>query len=271
MAAVRRLDDHGGFPRWVARSGLSVAVSVRRTVSRRALTTVMWSGGRWWHRWPEGRVVDERRWSSPSAWATHGTGYDLADLLWRDYRPMAGDVVIDIGAGNGGETFHLAGMVGTTGRVVAVEAATRPFRRLEELCRINSWPHVEPVHMALSHSGGEVTISDVADWVEGNIFDGGSETVPATTLDELCSQRGITHVAWVKMNIEGAERDALIGAESMAGHVDHWTIACHDFLGPEWARTKDFVTQWLQSHGFIVTERGEGEPWESHYLYASRG
>ena len=113
-------------------------------------------------------------------------------------------------------------------------------------------------------------IQDEESWVAGNIYAGEGVEVRAVPLDGLCEERGIREVAWVKMNIEGAERDALRGMERMAPHVQHLTISCHDFLGTEWGRTKDFVVEWLESHGFTVQLRGEGDFVQALYVYAWR-
>lgn len=204
-------------------------------------------------------------------WATVGTNYDMADLLWRHYRPQTGDVVVDVGAGHGGETYFLASMVGASGRVIAVEAAPVPYRALDGLVELNHWAHVVPLQVALADQPGEVLISDDDEnWIEANVYSGKGVRVRATTFDEMCATHGIKTVDWVKMNIEGAEKEALRGMEKMAPHVRHMTIACHDFLGTEWGRSMDEVVGWLAEHGFTSKVRGEGEPWESHYVYAWR-
>ncbi|HPZ48931.1 MAG TPA: FkbM family methyltransferase [Propionibacteriaceae bacterium] len=88
----------------------------------------------------------------------------MADLLWRPYRPRPGDVVLDIGAGNGGETFYLAEMVGAAGRVIAIEAAPGPYAALQELVELNGWPQVEALHVAVSDKAGTLRIEDVDHW-----------------------------------------------------------------------------------------------------------
>ena len=256
----------------LVRNGFGAARSLRDTIRDRRLVTVHWSerDGRWHHRWPEGRVVDARWWRDPHAWATDGGMHEMEDLLWRHYRPQPGDVVVDVGAGHGGETFFLAPMVGPTGRVVAIEAGPRPYQRLVELLAVNDWPQVEAVQAAITDHAGVVTMADTDSWVTANVFESGSVEVPALTLDELCEQRGIDRIDWLKMNIEGAEREAVRGMARMAPHIRHLTISCHDFLGTDWGRSRDAVTAWLKAHGFTVTAHGPGAVWEVDYLYASR-
>jgi FkbM family methyltransferase len=267
----KRLDAQEGRSRDLVRATLGLLASVIYTFRNRRVTTLSWSRNeqRWCHRWPEGRVHDTRWWRSPELWSQHGGDYDMADLLWRHYRPRAGDVVFDVGAGDGGETFWLTGLVGAEGRVIAVEAAPEPFARLSELVALNRWDNVEPRQVALAGSPGTVSMSDSEDWVAGNVFEGGGAEVQAVTLDDLCAELGVERVDWLKMNIEGSEKDAVLGMERMAPHIRHLTVSCHDFLGTEWGRSKDQVVSWLRDHGFTVAEHGpEGYPAERDYVYA---
>lgn len=263
-----------GVPGQIARMGYGVMRSAVDTVRSRRLITMRWvpAEGRWHYRWPEGRIADPGRWKDAEGWATYGFYYGMDDLLWRRYRPKQGDVVIDVGAGHGGESFFLAGMVGSRGRVVAVEAAPVPYERLVDMVRRNGWTHVTPVQAAVVAEPGEVKISHGGDeWIAGNIFDPGvGVAVRGRTIDELCESLGIEQVDWVKMNIEGAEKEALLGMERMAPHVSHLTISCHDFLGTEWGRSKDVVTAWLEEHGFTVEQRVDEDEVFALYLYAWR-
>ena len=111
--------------------------------------------------------------------------------MFLHYRPGPGDVVIDVGAGRGGETFALAHMVGPGGSVLSIEAAPDTFRRLKQLCRLNEWKQVEAIHAAVSDKRGTLTISDGAESVAANVFEAGTSEVPAVTLDDLCLERGI--------------------------------------------------------------------------------
>lgn len=272
MALAHRVDDRPGLLRDVVRAGYGAAKTALDSVRHRGPVVTRWSpkDQRWHYRWPEGRAVDTGRWRDAQGWATRGFYYGMADLLWRRYRPRPGDVVLDIGAGNGGETLYLASLVGPTGRVLAIEAAPGPYRSLNELVSLNGWPHVEAIQAAVTASSGTVMIEDDEQWVAGSIYQGSGVPVVAVTIDGLCAERGIDRIDWIKMNIEGAEREALQGMERMAPRVMNLTISCHDFLGTEWGRTKDFVLAWLEEHGFTAELRGEGDFVQQLYVYAWR-
>ncbi len=267
------LDRRGGWWSHGVRIAFGGLWSVITTIESRELRTLRWSPGEgmWIQRWPEGRVADVRRWAEWREWATQGEPYDMENLLFRYYRPGNGDIVIDVGAGHGGETFALADMVGPSGRVLAIEAAPETYQRLAALCRLNNWKHVEPIQAAVAAEPGTVTISDGTPWVATNIFEPGQTEVPAVTVDDLCRDRGIRNIDWLKMNIEGAEREAINGMEGIAPGIRHVTIACHDFIGTDWSKSKDAVIAWLVDHGFNVRERDDAvEPWARDYVYGWR-
>lgn len=78
------------------------------------------------------------------------------------------------------------------------------------------------------------------------------------------------------MNIEGAERQALVGGSDTLDRTEHVAISCHDFLlrhGADPAKVATFhdVCRMLQHHGFSVTTRPEDHrPWIMYYLYGRR-
>ena len=154
MALAHRVDDRPGLLRDVVRAGYGAAKTALDSVRHRGPVVTRWSpkDQRWHYRWPEGRAVDTGRWRDAQGWATRGFYYGMADLLWRRYRPRPGDVVLDIGAGNGGETLYLASLVGPTGRVLAIEAA-----RLMETRKINALLVVD----AQRRVGGALNVHDL--------------------------------------------------------------------------------------------------------------
>jgi len=185
------------------------------------------------------------------------------DLWLRHYKPQKGDVIVDVGAGRGDDLLAFSGAVGPSGRVIAIEADPRSFSALKAFCRLNRLGNVTPVHLALMDKPGAVRIVESSfSWMENTVqrsdLDGG-DIVQAGTLGEVCAREGIETVAFLKMNIEGAERDALAGTEPMIGRIRQICVACHDFrseLGHgEQFRTRAFVEQFLTKHGFTVASR----------------
>jgi FkbM family methyltransferase len=203
----------------------------------------------------------------------------IPDYWYHAYRPAAGDTIVDVGAGDGRDSLVFSRDVGARGRVLAIEAHPATFVLLERMCALNGLSNVTPLPYAVMDEPGSVTLVE-----EGSHRDefsviadaNGSAAameVPAVTLDDLCREQGVTRVDLLKMNIEGAERFALPGAEEVLAHTRHVCVACHDFLAerdPSLA-TMEFVIEFLRERGFEVILREDHRlPWVRCHVHGIR-
>src|SRR5580692_9348293 len=100
---------------------------------------ILWDGmwvrrvGRDYFPDPEMFRVAEPDWQR---WAGQARKYlrDAADYWFHVYQPQAGDVIVDIGAGRGEDTFAFSRAVGPTGHVWAIEPHPESFAILVEMC-----------------------------------------------------------------------------------------------------------------------------------------
>ncbi|AYO82076.1 FkbM family methyltransferase [Methylobacterium brachiatum] len=150
-------------------------------------------------------------------------GNIVATFLVRQYyldgprriQPETGDVVIDAGGCFGDTALAFAASVGETGRVFsfdplpAHQAVMRAnFDRNPQLAeRIALVPH------ALSHAAGE-TVRFAAKGAGSFMHAQGEIEARTDTIDQLVERQGLDRVDFIKMDIEGAERSALIGART---------------------------------------------------------
>jgi FkbM family methyltransferase len=146
-----------------------------------------------------------------ASWAHIGE-YDLAR---EDVRigPRPGDVVIDGGACYGDTALWLAHRIGPAGRVYGFEfmpAHLEVFRRNMEM-NPELAARVELVDLALHRTSG-LKLSFV-DAGPGSRLGSQPGATATTTIDEFVRQRGLERVDFIKLDIEGAELDALVGAE----------------------------------------------------------
>lgn len=209
----------------------------------------------------------EYTYSDFSNWKNQAESYlsEAQDYWLRHYTPQAGDVIVDIGAGRGEDTLAFARAVGAAGRVIAIEADSQSFVILKAFCKLNGLANVTPVHLALMDQPGSVRmVRSSSSWKEGAVerADGAEvDAVQAGRFADLCSREGIGAIAFLKMNIEGAERYALLGMGSVVARVQQICVACHDFrseLGHgEQYRTRSFVEEFLVSHGFTLSSRSD--------------
>ena len=242
-------------------------------LARRALgndVEILYDGHLWIHRVGQLYYPTDRRFDYYTAsfqeWRTLPATYlaNAQDFWFRHGRPRPGETVLDIGAGRGEDTLAFSRAVGDTGRVIAIEAHPLSFQLLAAFCRFNRLTNVTPLNLAVMDGPGEVSMVESADWRAHAIKLGGSPTtirVPAETLDGICDTQGIHHIDFLKMNIEGAERYALAGAETTITRTTSLCIACHDFLADrgqgEHYRTREFVERFLADHSFRTQSHPE--------------
>jgi FkbM family methyltransferase len=185
------------------------------------------------------------------------------DFWFRHYRPQEGDVILDVGAGRGEDTLVFSKAVKKSGRVVSIEADPVSFKFLEYLCRLNNLTNTTPIQVAAMDKPGMVSLVASENWLANMVVPKakglhGSD-VAAATLDEICDRMALRKINFLKMNIEGAERYALLGMKSVLPCIQTLCVACHDFLADrgcgEHFRTRAFVERFLVEHGFKVAGR----------------
>jgi len=262
-AVVRFLDHPGG------RSILGRAATASAQRITRSSVQIVYRDGQWTHSTgPSIETIGPQFAYTREmfrAWRRRIEAYaaETRDYWLRFYEPKQGDTVIDVGAGHGEDTLTFSRAVGPSGRVIAIEAHPLSFKALTDFCRLNNLSNVTPVHLALMDKPGEVRIIESESWMENRVTSNGEPasnmTVPAGTLDDLCRRLRISQISFLKMNIEGAERYALLGAEQTMLRIQHICVACHDFRADqghgEQFRTRAFVEGFFVHHGLKVARR----------------
>lgn len=265
-ALVRFLDHPGG------RFILAKAATASAQRITRSGVQIAYQNGQWTHR--TGPSAAES--IGPNfaytrehfrAWRRQIEDYasETRDYWLHFYEPKAGDTIIDVGAGHGEDTLTFSRLVGPSGRVIAIEAHPLSFKALKNFCRLNRLSNVTAIHLALMNKPGEVRIIESQYWLENRVTANGEPasnlSAPAGTLDDLCHTFGIREISFLKMNIEGAERYALLGAEKTMPRIQHICVACHDFRANqghgEQFRTHAFVETFLSENGFAITHRAD--------------
>ena len=203
--------------------------------------------------------------------------HNAQNWWYKLYRPRPGDTIVDIGAGRGEDAISFSQAVGKTGRVIAIEAHPTSFRMLKRFCAANHLLNVEPLHVAATDKAGTLRIADSSsgEWEANTMVSGEAGTeVEGRTLDAICEDLAVGRIAFLKMNIEGAERLALQGMSKTLPSIDVLCICCHDFRAErgdgEEFRTREFVQDWLDSNGFDLRETSHSYDFERDHLHAVR-
>ena len=126
--------------------------------------------------------------------------------------PRPGEVIVDGGAFPGDFTVYASRKVGPSGRVLAFEPNPRNFLVLERSVRRAGCANVTLVPKGLWSVGRSGGMS--GEGVDSAVArEGGSEhAIELVTLDGELASLGIDRVDFIKLDIEGAETEALRGA-----------------------------------------------------------
>lgn len=228
-----------------------------------------WDGQDWEFRWADGCLY----WNSPLVRPKSISEQNMR-LFLSAYRPQFGDTVLDIGAGVGTEVGHFSRMVGRSGRVIAVEADPAAARRLRKLASGLEHRNVDVLELAVGEGEGTVNLHIAEEGgVENStkaVVGGSSVEVPCRRLDDILEDVHVDRVSYMKMNIEGAEYEALLGLGASISKVAHLCVSCHDFTGDPAQATFHDVKNYLESAGLRVATlpRSSTAPWENYYLFA---
>jgi FkbM family methyltransferase len=183
------------------------------------------------------------------------------DGYFRIRRPKKGDVVVDAGAWTGHFTLVAARMVGKRGRVIAIEPQKLMCERLEERMRHLGMKNVTVVNSALFDRTSKLAVPFRND-PGFNVFSAGkeaetTETVVLRTLDDILNSLNIDQVNFVKMDIEGAEIEALYGMQNTLSSM-HPFVAIASYHWRDGGTTSTRVEEILRSNNYSGRT---GHPW----------
>lgn len=263
------------FLRFLYRARLSAVATLLLSsvvsVLDKRLTLARWDGEDWEFKWRGGCLY----WHSHRLRPRVTTLKHLGSYL-SFYCPKPGDTILDLGAGAGTEVCSLSNMVGSAGRVIAVEADPSAARRLRKQAKGLRYSNVTVREVAVGDQDGVVELYVAEPGGVANSIAAAvgltSLSVPCTTLRSILIESNVESVAYMKMNIEGAEYLALRGLGSSIGDIREIFVSCHDFTGVEEQRTYNLVFDYLSGLGFQIRTlpRNPEARWEEFYIFANR-
>jgi FkbM family methyltransferase len=133
-----------------------------------------------------------------------------------------GDVVWDVGANVGTYTLMIARAVGAHGLVVAFEPSRECFGRLSENVSLNRMDNITLLPVALGRERAEMQLALESEGLEGDhrlvtapalAEDRRLEAVQVIPGDELRREKGLPVPNWVKLDVQAAEEDVLLGMD----------------------------------------------------------
>lgn len=155
---------------------------------------------------------------------TSGT-YEPNSLLVVRNLLRPGSVFFDIGANAGVFTLAASKWVGPTGSVIAFEPSSREYPLLVENVALNGLSNVRLeklaisdktgahlLHLAIHKHNGQNTLCQ--EFAYEGVNSGTTETVSLITLDQYVAEKGFSRIDLIKLDIEGAEYQAFLGAKN---------------------------------------------------------
>ena len=164
----------------------------------------------------EPRMHQVRRVGEQFKFTTFPESSEIADSYLKIFRAKEGDVIIDAGAYCGLTAYLFSKAVGSAGKVVAIEADPRNYECLTSNLNRLQVQNIDVLQAAVWRSNGLVDFAS-----EGNMGSAILEVSPgkpnkvgvrALTLSDICDELSLSRVDHVKVDIEGAEYEALPAA-----------------------------------------------------------
>jgi FkbM family methyltransferase len=186
-----------------------------------------------------------------------------------------GMTVFDVGANVGELTLLFSRFVGAGGVVHAFEPCEQAFERLESICRAASLRNVRLNRLALAEDEAPVSMhvydEEHMSWntrAARPLDDYGIdlkplsvEEAPATTLDLYCERNGIIGVDLLKIDVEGAEFQVMLGAGRM---LREKRVRCVTFeFGQttfDMGNSPDRIESYLRGAGYELRNLIAGDP-----------
>ncbi len=186
--------------------------------------------------------------------------FETAELRFVEQLLRPGMTVLDLGAHHGLYTLLASKRVGDSGRVFSFEPSPRERKALKRHLKLNRCRNVSIQEVALG-SRAEETDLHVVENSAGGCNSLRQPNVEATTvavrirverLDDVLAELGVEHVDFIKLDVEGGEKELLKGAELLLGRKPRPVILAEvqDVRTAPWGYAAREIIQRLHSKGF---------------------
>jgi len=169
------------------------------------------------------------------------------------------EVMIDVGANTGFYTLYLAKKYRNS-KILSIEADPETSSLLDRNCKLNDLANVTIYNLAASDKEGELTLYQSGSHSgihsifqpKSNSPDLTSVKVKSTTLDNLLDGK-FDKIAWIKIDVEGAELSVLRGCEKTLNIVKKIFVEVHEHILKQNNETSHQIVQLLENSGFKIT------------------
>jgi FkbM family methyltransferase len=195
--------------------------------------------------------------------------FEPATIKLLQHTLKVGGIVFDIGANIGYHSLIISKLVGDTGKIYSFEPDELNFKRLTRNIELNNLTNIEAHKNAISDSNQTLKFYKS----KSNNFGGHSlifneeflnpefNLVEAITLDSFCEAIKPDHIDLLKIDVEGAELDALKGMQNVISQYSPMIILELNDLTQSFRNLpKNILEQYLlEHHNYIpysITDNG---------------
>jgi|HubBroStandDraft_1064217.scaffolds.fasta_scaffold61771_2 FkbM family methyltransferase len=180
--------------------------------------------------------------------------YEIAvqHCIAREVKPQG--VFYDIGANVGFYSLFAATLIGS-GKVFAFEPVPANIVYLRKHLHLNGITNVSPLELAVCDQIGKFFFAVEDSGSMGRLQPDGALEVETTTLDALIQEQRVPPPTYVKMDIEGAELKALLGAKACFARYQPKL-----FLSTHGEKVHEECCQLLRSWNFTLHPIGKPTP-----------
>lgn len=175
---------------------------------------------------------------------------NLLHLLLRD-----GDTVLDVGANIGTISLTASGIVGSAGKVYAIEPHPRTFVSLKSNIALNQRTNIDAINVALGAHSGTIHFSDSTDDSQNAVIHLSELRsqfleVPVRRMDDL--PLGKIPITLLKIDVEGYEKIVLEGGPETLARTSYIYLEAYDRFFARFGYTCIQLWELLREHGFQV-------------------
>lgn len=130
------------------------------------------------------------------------------------FKPIKGEIVVDVGAHIGKYTILASKLVEKKGKVIALEPEPENFKILTKNCELNNCKNVILLNYAVWDSTKDLKLFLTEATTEHSLKKKTEKFIKVKTisLDRLFEKMKLKKVDWLKIDVEGAEIEAIRGA-----------------------------------------------------------
>lgn len=210
---------------------------------------------------------------------------DLSDIVdWYIYygfldptRPVLfshikeGDSIIDVGANMGETSFNFSRLVGEKGNVIGFEPDKDNFRRLMDNLKLNNFKNLDLINKGIGHQPGKFLIkmnetepgNAGSKRIIGKSQENSAEDmiVEVIKLDDFLKEKALNKIDLIKMDIEGYEMNAILGAkETIRKYRPKMFLELHDVKLKEQGYSGKHLVEELTALNYQVLSAETNEP-----------